>query len=436
MTTRLDDKHQRSDIGVILRCDLSGNSPEPHNISRDLKLDPLKRTVTKDGQTRTMKLCHACYHKARGEKAKENGERCDLSDNSPGLHNITLRGLTADPLKRTVTKDGQTRTMKLCTACYHKALGEKAKENGRRCDLSGNSPGPHNISSQSLTTDPLKRKVTEEDGKERVMKLCFACYQQALRQRKKNSEALGVDPSESTVRQRKKKAPPPPDEQIVEAPEEPVEALSPIKPEPYSGDDECRIEKEGRCKRQFDDSLPILQDPKNPKLSLLSAAEGPIEKLICANWDRFADLSSKEKRQITEEVREWVRLNEYDRETYQEKLDSLLEVSIPVDEGPNRGSSVFAKQKINQYQVVCPYAGVLHRTEESMINTSQLHNEPAFKENNLAPVIFGKNVVVYVALRDIEPGEELLMDYGPSYDSLQIWKEVKQEEELEHSAMQ
>jgi SET domain-containing protein len=44
-------------------------------------------------------------------------------------------------------------------------------------------------------------------------------------------------------------------------------------------------------------------------------------------------------------------------------------------------------------------------------------------------------VVVYVALRDIEPGEELILNYGPFYDPLQSWKEVKQEES-EHAAMQ
>jgi SET domain-containing protein len=142
----------------------------------------------------------------------------------------------------------------------------------------------------------------------------------------------------------------------------------------------------------------------------------------------------------------------------------LLEVAIPLDEGPNRGLSVFANKDIPQYTVVCPYAGVLHSNEQSLeasirkngsqpvlsylfatrsshrvvdavntgnvaslVNTSQLGDQTAFKENNVIPIVFGKNLVFYIVLRDLKKGEELLIDYGPTYNPSKRLA-VKQEE--------
>ena len=189
----------------------------------------------------------------------------------------------------------------------------------------------------------------------------------------------------------------------------------------------------------------------------------PIADIQCADWSLLRDLHSKVKKRITADVRGWITLNEESPDKYQERLEGSLEISIPIDDGPERGQSVFAKKSIDQYEVVCPYAGGLHRDEDSLgrsikkqgsqrvlsylfgvrsgkrsldghasgnvasvVNTSQLKDGSAFKENNLIPVIFGKNLVFYIALRDIQKGEELFVDYGPNYNPMQL-VDIKEE---------
>ncbi|MEI8301568.1 MAG: SET domain-containing protein-lysine N-methyltransferase, partial [Chlamydiota bacterium] len=302
----------------------------------------------------------------------------------------------------------------------------------------------HNVAAQGLISDPLKRKVIRTTGENpvtEVIKLCGACYQKAFRIKKRNKANESSDVGKEI-------------EQIAD---------KPIKKEFDAGDEECSISKVSRIQHKINNHLPILQDPKAPNRSLLSEAEGPhsTQSIRCLNWNVFSHLKPSEKNQIKKEVSEWLQLNENDRDAYAKKLEELFEVIIPIDEGPSRGQSVFAKQDIKQYQVVCPYAGVLHEDEASLeasirkngsisilsylfgtsssqravdayrtgnvasfVNTSQLGDEPAFKENNLVPLLFGKNLIFYIALRDIKKGEELFLSYGDNYNPFQ---RVKQE---------
>ncbi|NGZ14681.1 SET domain-containing protein [Vibrio aestuarianus] len=145
-------------------------------------------------------------------------------------------------------------------------------------------------------------------------------------------------------------------------------------------------------------------------------------------------------------------------------INSWADTAVPVDEGPRRGLSVFAKRDIKKFEVLGVYSGILHEDERSVasvmrkegsvsvltylwstqskkrnidasqyanslatINTAHLpSNKPQeifAKHNNLDCVRFGPNYVFYVALRNINKGEELLIDYGPDYDPLQIKEE-------------
>ncbi|AZP73204.1 SET domain-containing protein [Pseudomonas poae] len=54
----------------------------------------------------------------------------------------------------------------------------------------------------------------------------------------------------------------------------------------------------------------------------------------------------------------------------------------------------------------------------SLVNTSQLPNGPVWKANNVMSIAVGKNLAFYVALKDIKKGDELLLDYGPLYETV------------------
>lgn len=206
---------------------------------------------------------------------------------------------------------------------------------------------------------------------------------------------------------------------------------------------------------QVDNSLPILQDPLHPKLSLTQALEGPIDEIRISSWNGLLDgLDSAQKtsvgNRIKASIKDWLRTEG----SHGPKFDEALEVVTPLDDGgPARGASVWARRDIPQFEVLGPYAGKYHASEASLfeeqrkqgsravltylfgtrsgtrsvsalntgntlslINTSQLRNGPAWQANNVASISVGKNLTFYVALKDIKAGDELLVDYGPFYN--------------------
>lgn len=205
---------------------------------------------------------------------------------------------------------------------------------------------------------------------------------------------------------------------------------------------------------QVDNSLPVLQDPRDPKISLTLALEGPIDEIRISHWNGLLDgLGSAEKKTVSERikasVKDWLR-SEGQHGT---KFDDALEVTTPLDDGgPARGASVWARRDIPQFEVLGPYSGKYHASEASLfqeqrkqgsravltylfgtrsgtrsvsalntgntlslVNTSQLRNGPAWQSNNVASISVGKNLTFYVSLKDIKVGDELLVDYGPYY---------------------
>lgn len=205
---------------------------------------------------------------------------------------------------------------------------------------------------------------------------------------------------------------------------------------------------------QVDNSLPILQDPRDPTISLTLALEGPIDEIRISHWNGLLDgLGLAEKKVVAERIKasikDWLR----SEGRHGTKFDEALEVVTPLDDGgPARGASVWARRDIPQFEVLGPYSGKYHASEASLfqeqrkqgsravltylfgtrsgtrsvsalntgntlslVNTSQLRNGPAWQSNNVASISVGKNLTFYVSLKDIKAGDELLVDYGPYY---------------------
>lgn len=208
----------------------------------------------------------------------------------------------------------------------------------------------------------------------------------------------------------------------------------------------------------INNNLPILQDPNNPEVSVLLQHEGPIESIRVTGWgdlkeriDSFPHSKRHEiKGKIIEEARDWLR-----REgNLDAKFNDIISVSTPLDDGPARGQSVFAARDIRQFEVLGPYSGKLHLTDESLrqetrhsgrravleylwgtrsgqravsglmtgnvlslVNTSKIPGKgPALAHNNVSAIRAGKSVTIYVANEDIPKGTELLVDYGDAYN--------------------
>jgi len=208
-------------------------------------------------------------------------------------------------------------------------------------------------------------------------------------------------------------------------------------------------------RHQIDNTLPILQDPANPRLSLTQSLEGPIDDIRIAHWNGVLDgLDSATKARVSARIKasikDWLRTEGQ----HQARFEEAMEVVTALDDGgPARGASVWARRDIPQFEVLGPYAGKYHADEASLfneqrkqgsravltylfgtrsgvrtvsglhtgntlslINTSQLRNGPVWKSNNVVSVAVGKNLTFYVALKDIKKGDELLLDYGPFYN--------------------
>lgn len=205
------------------------------------------------------------------------------------------------------------------------------------------------------------------------------------------------------------------------------------------------------------DDLPILQDPANSAISKLKESEKDVASIKEVDWEGFrhdVNFNCFVKEKIKSDIREWLRLNEDDRPTYTKKLHEYLVEGVALaDVGPARGKSVFAKKDIEKYQVLGPYAGILHPSEESLkvaevdfgfenihtylfgtrsdsrsidafrcgnilslCNTGHLHGYQPWALNNARPIIFGENLVFIVASEKIMQGQEILLDYGPAYN--------------------
>lgn len=210
-------------------------------------------------------------------------------------------------------------------------------------------------------------------------------------------------------------------------------------------------------RHQIDDNLPILQHPDDNTLSVLVQAEGNIDALKVTHWnellDVFAGMPRHEqavvKKNILASAQAWLRTEGHHRSAFQ----ALVYPAQDLAEGPERGMSIFARQPIAKFQVVGPYSGVLHASIESLhremervgaanvntylwetrssrrvvsgfghgntlslINTGQLPGHALWRENNLTAIRVGKNLIFYVAMRDIAQDEELLVSYGESFN--------------------
>ena len=212
----------------------------------------------------------------------------------------------------------------------------------------------------------------------------------------------------------------------------------------------------------IDNSLPILQDPKNVKESLTLKAEGPgglegrestVDEIVVTYWNQLLDQVSKTTRlklqeDITVEVRDWIR----NENNLAPKFDKLMEVKV-LSNGPERGRSVVAKRDIKKFEVLGPYSGKLHfgsktLLEEiskkghkvvnsytfstfsndgtlsahgsgnilSLINSPNAPGRPSLGSENVASINVGRYMTFFVAWKDIKKGGELLLDYGDGYD--------------------
>src|SRR5450830_595677 len=209
---------------------------------------------------------------------------------------------------------------------------------------------------------------------------------------------------------------------------------------------------------RHDNHLPVLQQPGNPGVSILAEAEGNIEGLRISSWGAdlhavFSTMPQTEQRRvkaaILQDAKQWLQNTEH----YATQLDDMVEIKVPLDDGPLRGDSLFSRREIGKFTVLGPYAGTLHVDNQSLRKEIRKHGEtPVLRylwatksdsrsvsglthgnvlrlmntarlpgaaenlgKNNVAAVQIGKNLTFYVALRDIKTGEELLIDYGPSY---------------------
>jgi len=210
--------------------------------------------------------------------------------------------------------------------------------------------------------------------------------------------------------------------------------------------------------RSINNHLPILQEPAHPHASILTRTEGPIEQLRISNWGNlhslFAAIAPDElktiKAAILADVKDWL----HAEGSHAVRFEQMMEVGIPIDIGPARGDSVYAKCPISKYTVLGPYAGALHISDASLqkeirqygqtpvlrylwgtnaasrsvsglrtgnilslLNTGHLQGTAqVLGDNNVGAIRVGKNLTFYVALKDIKKGDELLVNYGESYN--------------------
>ncbi|MBA2925527.1 SET domain-containing protein [Pseudomonas sp. P7] len=203
---------------------------------------------------------------------------------------------------------------------------------------------------------------------------------------------------------------------------------------------------------EINNDLPILQDPSDVTRSLTAELEGEVDQIEVTYWNSLLDEFGTQERlrwseKITQDVRNWIRDEGRHAARFLGKL-----LARKMTDGPDRGLSVVALRRIRRFEVLGPYSGKLHQGDPTLMkeiaakgrrpvetysfqsfsndgtlsahgsgNILSLINSPAAPgqvpvgEQNVGSIYVGRYMTFFVAWRDIEEGEELLLDYGPFY---------------------
>ncbi len=231
---------------------------------------------------------------------------------------------------------------------------------------------------------------------------------------------------------------------------------------------------------EIDNSAPTLRRPNTPSEAAHDLTEAFISSLrvtqYAADLKKLIDgLPRQEqdptKKKILTECKAY--LTKEMKEEHGEVVDSWVQALVPLDDGPERGLSLFAKRDIPKFTVLGAYAGVLHENEASLrdamkhkgskpvltylfetgsksrsidassssnslalMNTAHLPYDDSERSlsnvNNIGAVRIGKNYTFYVALKDITRGEELFIDYGETYNPHAYFGAIKKEDKTDN----
>jgi len=229
----------------------------------------------------------------------------------------------------------------------------------------------------------------------------------------------------------------------------------------------------GRARSTINNNGPILASTADPTRSVLKEIVKDLDNPTVSQWGAtLANQWAREnlagsrlkllKERLKQEFSAWLK----QEGQLDEKFRALMMTEVPLHDGVPRGMSVFAKQDLPPYTVLGPYSGELvlqgeaglhkafkrrgrhnaltflfatHSGERSIdgslhgnilsqVNTGKLPGgDPLpgldpLSPNNTAVVLVEGNLNFYVTIKPIRAHEEILVDYGVTYDP---WQEVE-----------
>jgi len=229
----------------------------------------------------------------------------------------------------------------------------------------------------------------------------------------------------------------------------------------------------GRARSTINNNGPILASTADPTRSVLKEIVKDLDNPTVSQWGAtLANQWAREnlagsrlkllKERLKQEFSAWLK----QEGQLDEKFRALMMTEVPLHDGVPRGMSVFAKQDLPPYTVLGPYSGELvlqgeaglhkafkrrgrhnaltflfatHSGERSIdgslhgnilsqVNTGKLPGgDPLpgldpLSPNNTAVVLVEGNLNFYVTIKPIRAHEEILVDYGATYDP---WQEVE-----------
>ncbi|MEG6258810.1 hypothetical protein [Enterobacter bugandensis] len=223
--------------------------------------------------------------------------------------------------------------------------------------------------------------------------------------------------------------------------------------------------------------LPILRDPQDSSHSLTLQAEGLESQRelgsLRATWSGLVIAASEAGIKLTDNDKVRIKaemINQVQNEcSLSERMKKYMHTNGSTRELAdgqivNLGMGVFnpGPDTVPPLTVLGPYAGVYEKPDNRKSGTqgtnthswdslrggthiNSLHDgnilrnmnawaikgyAPVAEGANVAPVYLGNNIVFYVTVRDVEPGEEYFIDYGHNYEPDRTVSLARQEERL------